>query len=706
MLQVIQSLANGAIEAADVPAPAAGRNGLLIETSASLLSAGTERMLVEFGRGNLIQKAMSQPDRVKQVIAKARTDGVLETLEAVRTKLDQPIPLGYCAAGRVLEVGPGAEGFRVGDRVVCNGPHAEVVARPQTLCARIPEGVSDEAASFTPLAAIALQGVRLAAPTLGETVVVIGLGLVGLLTAQIARANGCRVLGIDLDARKIALAREFGVEAVDVSGGQDPVAAAMDFSRGRGVDAVLITASTKSSDPVSQAARMSRKRGRIVLVGVTGLELDRAEFYEKELTFQVSCSYGPGRYDTEYEDRGRDYPFAFVRWTEQRNFEAVLDLIASGALRVEPLISHRFPIERAVEAYAALTGDADAVGIVLTYDRPSGPKLARVVAVEAPRAAPGSAGVSVIGAGNFASRVLIPAFKAGGAELRSLVSQGGVSALVHARRNGFEQAVSDTDAVFGDAGTRAVVVATRHDSHAELAVRALDAGKSVFVEKPLALTEEELDAVVEARRRAIERGEAPVVMVGFNRRFAPLVVKMKAMLDQIAEPKTFVTVMNAGAIPASHWTQDAKIGGGRIVGEACHHIDLLRFLAGSPIVEAHAVRLGRPAADGIADDKASIVLSFADGSHGTVHYFANGSASFPKERIEAFGGGRVLQLDNFRKLEGWGFSGFSRTGGRQDKGHAAGAAAFIRTLREGGPAPIPFEELEEVARWSIRAARF
>lgn len=704
MRQVIQSLADGSIEAVEAPAPSARAGGLLIETTATLLSAGTERMLLEFGKGNLLQKAMSQPQRVKEVLNKMKTDGVLETVEAVRAKLDQPLPLGYCNAGRVIEVGPGVEGFKVGDRVASNGPHAEIVSVPSTLCAIIPDGVVDEAAAFTPLAAIALQGVRLVQPTLGEKVAVFGLGLIGLALVQILRANGCRVLGIDFDPAKLAIAERFGAETVDLSSGEDPVAAGMAFSNGRGLDAVLIAAATKSNDPVTQAARMSRKRGRIVLVGVTGLTLDRADFYEKELSFQVSCSYGPGRYDSDYEDRARDYPFGFVRWTEQRNFEAVLELMRDGSLTLDELITHRFDIAAAPDAYDVLGGERSAMGIVLTY-APREAKLARSVAIQGISGRPGNARLAVIGAGNFASRVLSPAMKAAGAHLKTVVSQGGVSAVISARQTGFSEASSDVEAVFAAPDVDAVVIATRHDSHAELAEKALLAGKSVFVEKPLSLDEAGLDAISAAWHKAREGGEAPIVMVGFNRRFAPLAVKMKNMLDQLSEPKTFIVTVNAGAIPVDHWTQDMQAGGGRIIGEACHFIDLLRYLAGVPIERLQSVRLGK-AAGGVADDKATIVIEFADGSHGTIHYFANGSKAFPKERIEAFGGGRILQLDNFRKLQGWDWPGFSTAGGRLDKGHEACSSAFVRALKSGEGSPIPFDELLEVSRWSIHAARF
>jgi predicted dehydrogenase/threonine dehydrogenase-like Zn-dependent dehydrogenase len=632
-------------------------------------------------------------------------------LEAVQSKLDQPLALGYCNVGVVAEVGRGVEGFALGDRVASNGKHAEVVCVPKHLCARIPDGVSDEQAAFTVLAAIGLQGVRLANPTLGECVVVTGLGLIGLVTVQLLRAQGCRVLGIDFDPTRLALARQFGAEVVDLSKGEDPLAAAAAFSRGRGADAVIITASSKSNEPVSQAAKMCRQRGRIVLVGVTGLELSRADFYEKELSFQVSCSYGPGRYDPAYEEGGQDYPIGFVRWTEQRNFEAVLDLMASGKLDVEPLISHRFTLERAVEAYDLLASGQPSLGILLQYPgaaaQTPGALAQRTVALTSvPVALPsatlaeGKASVVFLGAGNYAGRVLIPAFKAAGASLHTVVSSSGVSAAHQGRKHGFASASTDAAAALADPAADTVVVATRHDAHARQVLAALQAGKRVFCEKPLCLTLDEL-AEIEAEARA-RPGQA--LMVGFNRRFAPQVMRMKQLLAGVAEPKNFVMTVNAGAIPPNHWTQDPAVGGGRIVGEGCHFIDLLRHLAGAPIVRHSALALGRHPGLAVTSDKATITLEFADGSVGTIHYLANGDKGFPKERLEVFCAGRVLQLDNFRKLRGWGWKGFSKMNlWRQDKGQAACAVAFVAAVKQGGTAPIPLDEILEVSRVSIEA---
>lgn len=706
MKQILQSLKNGSTEVAEVPCPAVKRGHLLVRSSRTLVSVGTERMLVEFGKAGWIEKARQQPDKVRMVLDKIKTDGLMPTLEAVFNKLDQPLPLGYCNVGRVMEVGSGLVGYAAGDRIVSNGKHAEAVCVPINLSARVPDNVTDDEAAFTVLGAIALQGVRLVQPTLGETVVVTGLGLIGLVTVQLLRAHGCRVLGLDFDPEKLEMARKFGAEVVNLAAGQDPVAAAQAFSRGRGVDAVIITASTKSNEPMHQAALMSRKRGRIVLVGVTGLELSRADFFEKELTFQVSCSYGPGRYDPNYEERGNDYPVGFVRWTEQRNFEAVLDMMSDGRLDVKPLISHRFAITDAEAAYELVGGGGPSLGILLEYptvdQKPDGE--VRRTTVELPRSAAGAppargnASIGFIGSGNYATAVLIPAFKDAGARLRTVASSGGVSGVHAGRKFGFEATTTDTDGVFADRDVNAIIVSTRHDSHAAMVCQALRAGKHVFVEKPIALKTDELRQIEAARAGCGDR--PPVVMVGFNRRFAPQVARLKSLLAGAKGPKSFIMTVNAGAIPAEHWTQDRDVGGGRIVGEGCHFIDLLRFLAGERItsVRAHAME----AASG---DTVSIDLGFADGSVGTVHYFANGSKAFPKERLEVFAQGRVIQLDNFRKMTGFGWPGFSKMNlWRQDKGQKACAAAFVNAVATGGASPIPFEELIEVAEATIAAA--
>ena len=639
------------------------------------------------------------------VLEKVATDGLITTIDAVQSKLAQPLPLGYCNVGVVSEVGADVEDFKVGDRVVSNGPHADIVKVSKNLCARIPDEVDDEMASFVVVASIGLQGIRLAQPTLGEAFVVTGAGLIGLLTVQLLRAHGCRVLAIDFDDSKLALARQFGAVTCNPARGEDPVATGMAFSRGQGVDGVIITASTKSTDPVTQAARMCRKRGRIVLVGVTGLELNRADFYEKELTFQVSCSYGPGRYDPNYEDKGQDYPLGFVRWTEQRNFEAVLDMLASGQLDVKPLITHRFAFEDAQQAYQTLTEDKAGLGILLQYTSDVAERSVRKVALTAAPTFDAQRPVmGFIGAGNYASRMLIPAFKAAGAQFHTIATAGGINGVIHGRKAGFAEATTDTGAMLGDPAINTVAIVTRHDSHARFVVQALQAGKNVFVEKPLAIDFDGLDEVEAAYAAAHADGGGPQLMVGFNRRFSPQVQKMKALLEPLQEPKSFIMTMNAGAIPADHWTQDNAVGGGRIIGEACHFIDLMRFLAGSKVVSIQARRMGDVPGVTITEDKASITLGFEDGSFGTIFYLANGAASFPKERVEVFAAGRVLQLDNFRKLKGYGWPGFSKLNlWKQDKGQNACAAAFLKGIEQGTPA-IPANEIFEVARTTIEVA--
>jgi predicted dehydrogenase/threonine dehydrogenase-like Zn-dependent dehydrogenase len=708
MKQILQSLKTGATEVAEVPCPAIKRGQLLIRSSQTLVSAGTERMLVEFGKAGWIEKARQQPDKVRMVLDKIKTDGLMPTIETVFNKLDQPLPLGYCNVGVVMDIGGSATGFAAGDRIASNGKHAEVVSVPTNLCARIPDGVPDEEAAFTVIGAIALQGIRLVQPTLGEAVVVTGLGLIGLVTVQLLRAHGCRVLGIDFDADKLALAEQFGAEVVNLSAGQDPVAAAQRFSRGRGVDAVIITASSKSSEPVHQAALMCRKRGRIVLVGVAALELSRADFFEKELTFQVSCSYGPGRYDPNYEDKGQDYPVGFVRWTEQRNFEAVLDMLADGRLNVKPLISHRFAIVEAEKAYELVGGAVPSMGILLQYttaaEKPEADLRRQTVGLGAgfPRhTAPRKDSVGVepvvgfVGSGNYATAVLIPAFKTAGARLKVVASRGGVSGLHAGRKFGFEVTTTDTASLWSDENLNAVVITTRHDSHAGFVLQALAAGKHVFVEKPLCLSLQDLANIEVAQSQANR-----IVMVGFNRRFAPHVQKIKSLLRGVSGPKAFVMTVNAGAIPPEHWTQDLAVGGGRIIGEACHFIDLLRYLAGAAIVGHSSTRM-----DAATPDTVTIQLSFADGSIGTVHYFANGSKAFPKERLEVCAAGHVLQLDNFRKLTGFGWPGFRKMNlWRQDKGQKNCVAAFVNAIRDGGVAPISFAEIVEASRVSIELA--
>lgn len=707
MKQLLQDLNSGQTMIIDAPEPEKTDGHLLINTTVSLISTGTERMLADFSRGTYFSKARQQPEKLKMVLEKAKTDGLMSTIDAIRSKLAQPIALGYSNVGIVIDIGKDISGFKPGDRVISNGHHADVVLVPKNLCARIPDTVDDESSAFAVIASIGLQGIRIAQPTLGESIAVIGVGLIGLLIVQMLNAHGCRVLAIDIDERKLSIARQFGSETCNPAKGEDPVAAGMNFSKGRGVDGVIISASTKSNEPVIHAARMSRKRGRIVLVGVTGLELNRADFYEKELCFHVSCSYGPGRYDPEYEYKGNDYPFGYVRWTEQRNFEAALDLMAQGKLNVSQLITHRFAFEDAAKAYTTLSNDPNVLGILLKYKSQTEMRNVRQLSLSDSfkKFNAQKPVVSFIGAGNYASRVLIPAFKAAGAQFHTIVTSSGTNGAVHGQKAGFVLASTDIESMLANDAINTVAIATRHDTHSRLITKALAAGKHVFVEKPLALTHEDLSRVKQAYYAAQESGNKPQLMVGFNRRFAPHVKKIKSLLERLHEPMTFVMIMNAGAIPPDHWTQDQEVGGGRIIGEACHYIDLIRFLAGSEIVSIQARCMGNAPGMEITEDKAAILLGFANGSFGTIHYLANGSRTFPKERVEIFAGGRVLQLDNFRKLRGYGWPDFKKMHlWRQDKGQKACPEAFLAAIEKGEPCPIPVLEIFEVARITIEIA--
>lgn len=701
MKQIVQSLKTGSIEVSEVPVPNVLSGSLLIKTSKTLVSTGTERMLIEFGKASLINKARQQPDKMKMVLDKISNDGFKPTINSVLKKLDKPLTLGYCNVGTVNETGSDVKDFKKGDRVVSNGNHAEVVNVPTNLCAKVPENVSDEEASFTVLAAVALQGIRLVKPTLGETIVVMGLGLVGLLTVQLLKANGCRVLGIDFDEEKLKIAKNFGADVCNLNE-EDPLTFSDIFSRGRGVDAVIVTTSTKSDKPIHQAAQMCRKRARIVLVGVTGLKFSREDFFKKELTFQVSASYGPGRYDPNYEEKGHDYPLGFVRWTAQRNFEAVLDIMASGALDVKKLISHEFDISEAKKAYDIILGSEPSMGILLSYPgieiNNNSKKISLFNIGKQQKLTKKSSNqkirLSFLGAGNYATSTLIPAFKNTGAGFQTIVSNSGVSSAHVGRKYGFLETTTDSNSLFNDVNTDGIVITTRHDSHANFVLKALKYKKHVFVEKPLCLTLEELNK--------IEQGlsDTNILMVGFNRRFSPQIKKIKKLLDEIIDPKAIVMTINAGKIQNDHWTQDIEIGGGRIIGEACHFIDLLRFLIGKPITKYQIEFM-----DGSKKNTATIQLVFADGSIGTIHYYDNGPKSFPKERLEIFARGGVLQLNNYRTLIGFNWPGFKKMNlWNQDKGQNSCSKAFVDAIFYGNESPIPIDELLEVSKISIKLA--
>ncbi|MEO7786413.1 MAG: bi-domain-containing oxidoreductase [Sphingomicrobium sp.] len=691
MKQIEQHYRSGRMRLVDVPAPRPGPGAALVRTTVSLISAGTEKQIVELAKASLAGKAMARPDLVRQVIRKARTEGLLQTIKKVRAKLDTPIPLGYSLAGVVVEAGP-ASGVAVGDRVACAGAgianHADYNVVPKNLMARIPDGVSDEAASFATVGAIALQGVRITAPQLGERVVVMGLGLIGLLTVQLLKANGCRVLGYDPNPDRAALAEALGADEA-VSAGLD--AATLAFTAGHGADAVVLTASTSSNEPINHAATISRMRGRVVVVGLVGMQLDRDPFYKRELDLRLAMSTGPGRYDADYEQGGRDYPLPYVRWTEQRNLAAFLELVAAGRVTPEALVSHRFPIANALAAYAVLEGKEPSLAITLGYaDGGSAP--ARSVAI-ASHAAPTGDGIAFVGMGNYGKAVLLPAVKAAGAgaSLSTVVTATGLSAVGSAESLGFARAATDIGEVLADPATSTLFIATRHDSHARIAIAGLEAGKHVFVEKPLAMTGGELDAVV-----AAAQASPAILTVGFNRRFAPMLVEAAAVLAAAPGPSYMSYRINAGPIPRDSWVHGSE-GGGRIVGELCHFVDALSALCGADPVAWEA--LSPP---GI-DDGLAATLRFADGSVGTILYAPAGDPAMPKERIEAIGPGVSLVIDDFARLtvhQG----GKSRTVKRtQDKGQRALVKAFLDGRARSNP-PIALATLAAVSRATLDLA--
>ena len=691
MKQIIQDLKSGATILEEVPVPQVKAGYVLIQTTRTLVSLGTERMLVEFGKANLIDKARQQPDKVKQVLDKIKTDGLQPTLEAVFNKLGQPLPLGYCNVGKVMAVGRGVTEFVVGDRVASNGNHAEYVCIPKNLVAKIPDNVTDEEATFTVIGSIGLQGIRLLNPQLGECVVVVGLGLIGLVAAELLKANGCKVIGVDFDQQKVDIAKNKGIYAINPKNGIDPVKYVEEVTGGVGADGVLITASAKGDEVIHQACLMSRKRGRVVLVGVIGLNMRRDDFYKKELSFQVSCSYGAGRYDEEYENKGHDYPLAYVRWTEKRNFETILSAISSKMLDVQPLITEEVELAN----YAEIYGDMRKHGSIASILKfPVDSTIERVVPVGENHTMVGSGKLGIIGAGNFASATIIPALKKINTPIKYIASAQGLTAKVLAKKAQAENATSDYRVMLDDPEINMVIITTRHNLHASMVMEALEAGKSVFVEKPLCLNEEELQNIENAYMKVSDK---ITLTVGFNRRFSPFAVKMKALVG--GGPKNIVATMNAGYIPPEAGVQDMEVGGGRVIGEACHFIDLCSFLADSKVIAVCMNALGKNPQENT--DNVSILLKYENGTNAVINYFANGSKSYAKERVEVFSQEKVLVLDNWRRLEGFGVKGFSKMTGTMDKGHKRQFALLNERLQKGGEALIPFESIVNTTRASF-----
>jgi predicted dehydrogenase len=709
MKQLLQNMKTGETQVVEVPVPRPGPGTALVHTAASLVSAGTERMVVEFARQGLLGKAQSRPDLVRQVLQKARREGLLSTVEAAMNRLDQPLALGYSSAGTIAGTGPGLRGFRRGDRVACAGGghavHAEYAAVPQNLLVHVPDGVSLEEAAFATVGAISLQGFRLADGGVGSRVAVIGLGLLGLLAAAIARAAGCHVLGVDLDPVRVALAREMGAEKAVTRGGAQEAADA--FSRGRGVDAVLICADTESDDPVVLAGDISRDRARVVAVGAVGMDIPRRSYYHKELDLIVSRSYGPGRYDPDFEEKGHKYPIGYVRWTETRNIEAFLDLLDRGTVDVEPLITHRYPIEEGQRAYDLITGKRKEpyLGVLLTYKDAPPPRENRVPNLLAPavRIKPGEIlSLGVLGAGNYALSTFLPVVKkTGGIAPVGIVSASGTSAHHAARRFGFGFAASDPESVLRDPAINMVAILTRHNLHTPQILDAFAAGKNVFCEKPLAIHPDGLEKIA----AALQEEDHPLLMLGFNRRFAPLAQRLKTFIDQRQEPLAAHYRVNAGFLPRTHWLHDPEIGGGRIIGEGCHFIDFLTFLVGQNPISVTA--RGLPDAEKYQEDNVVLTFDFPDGSLGTLTYLANGDKAFAKEYLEVFSGGRVAVLEDYRRLElvHKGRRRVKRHLLRQDKGHRAGWEAFLAALQGDHQPPIPYQQMLGVTRASFTAVR-
>jgi predicted dehydrogenase/threonine dehydrogenase-like Zn-dependent dehydrogenase len=694
MKQIIQDLKSGETILENVPVPQVKRGHVLIKTHRTLVSLGTEKMLVNFGKANFFDKARQQPDKVKQVLQKIQSDGLKPTMEAVFRKLGEPLPLGYCNAGEVIGVGKDVTEFKVGDRVVSNGNHAEVVNVPKNLVAKIPDNVSYDEASFTVIGAIGLQGIRLINPTFGETVVVTGLGLIGLMASQLLLANGCKVIGLDFDQTKVDLAKSWGVQAYNAAGGTDVVKLVEGLTDGVGADAVLITASTKSDEVISQAAQMSRKRGRIVLVGVIGLNIMRADFYEKELSFQVSCSYGPGRYDEEYETKGNDYPLPFVRWTEKRNFEAILAAINNGKVSVKPLITETIDLENYNDIYGNMSNSKSIASILKYKGNVSIKETAVEITKKDFKAAKGVLGI--IGAGNFTKAMIVPMLSKLNANIKYIASSRGLSSTTTAKKYGIAQSTTNYKDILADDDVESVLITTQHNAHASQVIECLKAGKHVFVEKPLALTNDEIDEIV----KVYEQGNQSI-SVGFNRRFSPFIIDAKKQLGNISDsPIHVVATMNAGFIPADHWVQDMEVGGGRIIGEACHLIDLITYLTDSLVDSVVMNSMGTNPDAGT--DNVSILLKYKNGSNGVINYFANGHKSYSKERVEVYSQGRTIVMDNFRKSKYFGFksSGMKKS---QDKGHYNQFKLLIDNLKKDGSPTIPFEQVINTSRAAIAA---
>ena len=690
MKQIIQNFKTGETILAELPTPKPGPGKVLIKTRASLVSVGTERMLVEFGKANFLQKARQQPDKVKQVFDKVKKDGLFETINTVYNKLDQPIALGYCNVGEVIALGEGVSSFSIGDRVASNGVHAEIISVPENLVANIPNNVSDEDATFTVIGSIALHGIRLIKPTYGETIVVFGLGIIGIIACQLLKANGCRVIGIDLMEEKRNLAKELNIEVINPLI-DDNVKSITGKTNGIGTDAVLITASTKSNQVISDSAKMSRKRGRIVLIGVVGLNINRSEFYNKEISFQVSCSYGPGRYDNNYENKGIDYPISYVRWTEKRNFEVILNSLAKKKINVNKLISSRVKLEDYKTVYNNIKSKA-MLGSILTFPKSKKVNSSEILTIKKITYKQKKCVVGIIGSGNYIKTTVLPKLKKNIDSIKYIASSNGLSSTNLAKKYGIPYSTTNYKIILEDKEVDTIIIATRHDTHSKIIIEGLKANKNIFVEKPLALNQTQLDSIISQLN--ITRN--PSIMVGFNRRFSPHSIAIKKSLGLINAPINIVATMNAGFISEDHWVHDMDIGGGRIIGEACHIIDLCVFLTGSLVQSVCANSLG--SLTNLKTDNVSLLVKFKNGSNAVINYFSNGSKSYSKEKLEVFSKDQIWILDDFKKTTYYGDQRFKTIKTKLDKGQNYQFNNYFENVRSGSDKMISLEQLINVSR--------
>jgi len=688
MKQLIQSLKDGKVELIDAPSPSLKKGHILISTSCSAISSGTEKMLLDFGKSNLLNKAISQPEKVSEALNKISTEGLLTTVDAIKSKLNSPIALGYSNVGIVISKSDDVDDFKIGDRVVSNGNHAEQVLVPKNLCCKVPDDISDEEASFAVIGSIGMQSLRLAVPNYGEKYLVIGLGIIGQITAQLLKSSGCEAYAIDTNKKRCLLASELGINSFHLKSDNEVISWALDGTNGIGFDGILVTASSSDSKPLKLAAKLARQRGKIILVGSTKIELNRDVFYSKELNFQVSKSYGPGRYDKNYEEKGNDYPISYVRWTEKRNIEAVLRAIEIGDLNIKSLISFKFKFENILNAYEKLRDDTEKMGILITYNKNTeiAKNVENIFKKDKFKKAE-QFNTAVIGCGNYFSRVIIPIIKKTELNLQTLVTNTSLSSSFYGRKFNFQRFSSDFDSVLKDKNINIVFIGTRHDSHGELIKKCLENKKHIFAEKPLCLSIEELKLIKECN------SSETTFMVGFNRRFSPIYKKFKEKINSYSSPKNIIYLCNSGNLPVDHWLNDSKEGGGRMIGEACHFVDLLRDLTGSQI---HEININKSISKNLFDSF-TLNLTFKDGSLASIHYFSNGNKLYAKENIKVFIDNNIFELDNFLTLKSWEKNNKSiKRNFKVDKGQKHCIDFFIKSIKNSNPEPIPLNEIFEI----------